>query len=191
MLSDFVPARDQQRIKRFVDVFLAKGVRIAPRVPPDMVAGPSRDGDWTPWKAVDSPVDEEDVRRVEGVLGVALPPLFRAYLMHQCLLMTDFGIIRLPQTPSDRPLDEMLGYVRVFVEEPYWGRHGYVPFAYDGNDGGPMCFDTKRPSPENDYPVVFVDHERALQMSYTGEQRWDSFAALLDSLEGDLLSRGM
>jgi hypothetical protein len=187
MMSEMISAQDQARIKRFVSVFLEKGVRIAPGVPSNMVNGPPFDGDWIPWKPIESPVTENDVARLEAMTGVRFPPLFRAYLMYQCLLMTDFGIIRLPQLPSDRPLEDVMGYMRVFNEETYWRVHGYVPFAYDGNDGGRMCFDTKRPDAQNDYPIVFVDHERAVSINYVGEQRWSSFAALLDTLENDML----
>src|SRR5262245_15401963 len=99
MLSPLIPQPVQYRIRRFVDeAFLPRAVTIAVGPPREMIDGePVGDG-WVPWKAVESPVTDEDIADLEAAIGAPLPPLFRAYLMYKCLLMTDFGMVRLPET---------------------------------------------------------------------------------------------
>src|SRR5262249_17344313 len=96
--------------------------------------------------------------------------------------------VRLPRTPSDRPLEDIMMYFTLLEVEPYWREHRYLPFAGDSNDGGNICFDTKAPTADHDYPVVFVDFDRARQPGYAGVVRWPSFAALLDVLQESMLS---
>ena len=189
MLSPLVPQLVQDRIRRFVDeAFLPRAWDSTSNPPAAMLAdGPTGDG-WVTWKAVDSPVTDADVFRLEATIGSPLPPLFRAYLMYKCLLMTEFGLVRLPSTPADDPLASVRIYVRLMDEQPYFRPRGLVPFGEDGNDGGPLCFDTSRPTPDGDYPVMFTDHELLPRPGYRGEQRWSGFAELLDVLETDLRS---
>jgi hypothetical protein len=190
VLTSLISLRDQKRIMEFVEISIRTGATVALGVPPEMADGPTDEYGWTPWKPIDSPVGEKEIFALEAYARAKLPPLFRAYLMYKCLLMTDFGIIRLPSIPSDRPLHDLLLYVRLLETEPYWREHSYLPFGSDGNDGGPICFDTKRPTTDHDYPVVFVDRDLAGRPGYTGVVRWPSFAALLDVLQKRMLRPG-
>jgi hypothetical protein len=189
MLTSLIPQWAQDRIRSFVDeVFLPRAVTIAVEPPAAMVAGDPVDGDWFPWKAVDSPVSDGDILQLEKAIGAPLPPLFRAYLMYKCLLMTDFGILSLPKTPADDPLGAFRRYVVMMDEEPCFRPRGFVPFAQDGNDGGPLNFDVRRPTPQGDYPVIYTDHELLHRPDYQGQQRWASFEELLEALEADMRS---
>lgn len=191
MKLDLVPAWPWARIERFVKVFLdhhGSGPTVS--APPDMVDRPPDESGWVPWQPVDSPVTDEDVLRLEKKVGKPFPPLFRAYLMYKCLLLTDFGgrFVRLPETPSDDPLGELRGQLGIMEEEPFWRANGYVAFGQDGNDAGPVCFDTTRPTGDGDYPIVVVDHERTRSPGYAGRTKWDSFASLLDAMDAQMLS---
>jgi hypothetical protein len=189
MLSPLIPEPVQRRIRHFVDeVFLPRAVTICPGVPGEMVDGPPTASDWIPWKPVHSPVTDGDILAIERVIGSPLPPLFRAWLMYKCLLMTDFGLLELPETPSDNPLHQFRQYVDIMDSQPYFRPRGIVPFASDGNGVGPLCFDLKRPLPDGDYPVVLFDHELLPCPEYTGRPFADSFAALLEMLEADMMS---
>jgi hypothetical protein len=189
MLSPLVPKWAQDRIRRFVDeVFLPRAVTIGGDVPLEMIAGPADKFGWVPWKAVDSPVTDADILEVEEVIGAPLPSLFRAYLMYKCLLMTDFGILRLPETPYNHPLGPFLLYVRIMDEQPYFRPRRVVPFGSDDNGVGPLCFDLKRPLADGDYPVLLYDHELLHRPEYAGRPWSASFAELLDRVEADLLS---
>jgi hypothetical protein len=190
MLSSLVPEAAQRRIRRFVDeVFLPRAVTIRPGVPAEMVDSPRTTSGWVPWKPVVSPVTEADILAVEEVIGSPLPPLFRAWLMYKCLLMTDFGTLSLPEMPSDDPLGPFRSRcVRIMDEQPYFRPRRVVPFGSDGNGVGPLCFDLNRPLPGGDYPVVLFDHELLHRLEYAGRPFADSFADLLDRLEANLLS---
>jgi hypothetical protein len=189
MLTPLVPDDAQRRIRHFVDeVFLPRAVLICPAVPPDMVDGPPDEEGWVPWKPVSSPVTDADILAVERVIGAPLPPLFRAWLMYKCLIMTDLGGVRLPETPANRPLHPFRQYVGIMDSQPYFRPRRVVPFASDGNDVGPLCFDLSRPLPDGDYPVVLFDHELLGRPEYNGVPFADSFAALLDRVEADMRS---
>jgi hypothetical protein len=189
MFSMQIQEADWHRIARFVGVFLATmGAAPAGGVPPDMVAGPPNADGWVPWKTVDSPVGDDDIIELEGAFGVQLPPLFRAYLMYKCLLATDFGILALPRTPSDRPLDEMVEVMELINRTPFWRTNKLLPFGYDGNGGGWICFDTARPSQDGDYPIMLVEYDRLAQPGYRGQEAWGSFRSMLDALEAMMLS---
>jgi hypothetical protein len=189
MKSNIVPEKDWQRIERFVRVFLDhQGSNPTVDAPADMVAGPPDTSGWIPWQPVDSPVTDQDIARLEKQAGTPFPPLFRAYLMYKCLLMTQFNPVVLPETPSNAPLQKLKRLLKLIRDDPFFKQNGYIPFGQDANGAGPVCFDTKHPSVDQDYPVVVVDHDRMGNPGYTGERRWDSFASLLDVMEADMLS---
>ena len=189
MLSSLIPQPAQVRIRRFVDeVFLLRAVTIIPVAPREMIDGPPNSSGWVPWKALDSPVTDADILAIEQVIGAPLPPLFRAWLMYKCLLMTDFGILSLPETPFDDPLRPFRHYVRIMDQQPYFRPRRMVPFGSDGNGVGPLCFDINHPLACGDYPVVLFDHELLHRPAYSGRPFADSFAALLDRVEANMLS---
>lgn len=187
MLTALIPPSTQDRIKRFVDVFAKRCTDIAVVVPNVMRAGPTDQEGWTPWKPVDSPIGNVEVLALESEFGAKFPPLFRAYLMYKCLLMTDFAVI-LPETPFDNPLGKMRSYLDLWNSEPFLRNHRLVPFAFDANDAGPVCFDIKSPRMNGDYQIVLVDHGRMRDRSYEGEVIAGSFSELLDNIERELLS---
>lgn len=191
MLSALVPEAAQRRIKQFVDeVFLPRAVLLCPGAPADMVAGPPDESGWIPWKPVLSPVTDSEFLALEGVAGAPFPPLFRAWLMYKCLLMTDFGfdLFSLPETPSNDPLGDIRSFIGIMDSQPYFRPRRVVPFASDGNDVGPLCFDVARPLPDGDYPVVLFDHELLHRPEYLGRPYADSFAALLNMAEASMRS---
>jgi hypothetical protein len=191
MLSSLVPESAQRRIRQFVDdVFLPRAVLLRPGAPPDMIDGPPNKSGWVPWKAVPSPVTDADILALEEVAGAPFPPLFRGWLMYKCLLMTDFGfdLFRLPETPSDDPLGDIRGYIAMMDSQPYFRPRRVVPFASDGDDVGPLCFDLTRPLPNGDYPVVLFDHELLHQPQHSGRPFAESFGGMLDMAEASMLS---
>ncbi|MES2568615.1 MAG: SMI1/KNR4 family protein [Verrucomicrobiota bacterium] len=189
MLSALVPESAQRRIRQFVDeVFLPRAVLLRPGAPVDMVDGPPDASGWVPWKPVPSPVTDADILAVEHVAGAPFPPLFRGWLMYKCLLMTDCGLVRLPETSSDDPLHQIREYVGIMDSQPYFRPRRVLPFGSDGNDVGPLCFDLSRPRPDGDYPVILFDHKLLHRPEYAERPFADSFGALLDMLEADMRS---
>lgn len=189
MLTKLVRASDQERIKRFVNVFVERCTDVAVAVPDAMRNGPTDGEGWTPWKPVNSPIVDDDILAFESEIGVSFPPLFRAYLMHKCLLMTEFAVV-LPETPSDDPLGRLRQYLTLWQTEPFFRNHKLLPFAYDAEGAGPVCFDIAHRRDDGDYPVVRVDQGGMQAESYCGERIAGSFSELLDNIENELLSYG-
>jgi hypothetical protein len=189
MLSALVSEEAQWRIRNFVDeVFLPRAVLLHPGVPTNMIDGPPNSSGWIPWKPILSPVSDAEILDLEAVAGAPFPPLFRGWLMYKCLLMTDFGLLRLPETPSDDPLREIRRLIGIMDSQPCFRPRRVIPFGHDGNDTGPLCFDLNRPLPDGDYPIILYDHELLGDLDYPGELFAESFAALLDLLEADMRS---
>lgn len=70
--------------------------------PPEMLCGPADADGLAPWQPVDSPIDEAMADGFERFLTASLPPLFKAYLTHKCLLGMDLYEGTLPDVgPSD------------------------------------------------------------------------------------------
>ena len=188
MLSSDVSDYDRKAITRFVEIFMShSGEGYALNVPKEMIVGEADNDGWAEWKAVDSPVSENDIKNIEKKIGYPLPSLFRAYLMYKCLLMTDF-IVRLPQTPVDNPLKEFEQYVKLLDDEnSYFRINGLIPFGFDSNDAGPVCFDTKA-AQNSDYPIVLIDTTAINKIEYKPRVVWRNFEDLLKNIENDMLS---
>ncbi|MFN3161241.1 MAG: SMI1/KNR4 family protein [Rubinisphaera brasiliensis] len=183
-----LPDGAKRRVERFVDVFLEHRTDVSVVVPMAMRDGPATDDGWWPWKAVDSPVQPEDVLRLEARAGAEFPPLFRAYLTHKCLLMTEF-CVALPETPFDNPL----GQLEVFLDlrnTSFFRDADLLPFGADPDGGGPACFDIASRDSSGDCPVVLVDMGRLEEVGYRGRRVFESFAELLDCVEEEMLSFG-
>ena len=178
----YVEQKHYDRIDRFVRKFSSNRVGVSPYVPREMVDGPPDESGWVPWKPVDNPMPDQNLRKLEELYHVSFPPLFRAYLLHKCLLMTDF-VVRLPQTPVDKPLSEIEQRLQLLDQESFFRENSLIPFGDDANDVGPVCFDLKSPIDGEDYAVVVVDHHRTREPNYRGEFKWKSFADLLDEIE--------
>lgn len=189
MLTGLISSKNQERIKQFVNVFVERCTDVAVVVPEGMKAGERDAEGWIPWKPVDSPIDDEQILALEEGVGVSFPPLFRAYLMYKSLLMTDFAVI-FPETPSNAPLEKLRQHLALWESEPFFKEHGLVPFAYDADDGGPVCFDIGRQKSDGDCPIVRVDRGRIQDATYDGETVAESFSQLLDDIESELLSYG-
>ena len=77
----------------------------------------------------------------------------------------DWRGVRLPALPCDDPLGELKQQLEA------WSAlldAGYVAFAEDGNDAGPLCFDFFNRLPDGDCPIVLFDHEHLIDL---GEAR--------------------
>lgn len=181
--------RNRRRVKEFVHVFLTTmGATSAPGVPEEMRAGPAGPTGWCAWQPIDSPITDEDIAALEQDIGNPLPPLFVEYLTYKCLLMTDFGILSLPEVRFDRPLQEVNEYIGLLNRQSYWRSVGYIPFGQDGDGEGVLAFDTNNCTGDGDYAIMSVDPELMAQIGYIGTKCWNNFSELLDDVQNHLLS---
>lgn len=187
MLSKVIAEDDLNRVIRFVNTFKNRCTSIAVKVPEPMRNGPANSDGWVPWTPVDSPLTNDQLADFESKLGFRFPPLFRAYLLYKCLLMTDF-VVSLPETPFDDPLGPLSEYLAFRERYPSLADKQLIPFGYDCNEVGPACFDGSCKRPDGESPILIVDLGMVSDPSYRGEMCWNSFSELLDEIEADLLS---
>jgi hypothetical protein len=181
-------SESRRRIEEFVGAFVSTRGGFAPGVPEKMRDGPLEQDGWGRWHPIDSRITDNDIAALEKSIGAPLPPLFREYLTYKCLLMTSFGVLSLPETRCDRPLDDIEGWFAIMETQPYWKANDYVPFGQDGDDYGVLAFDVRRRNSEGDYPIMYVAPEFMDKPGYRGKQKWESFAQLLDFVQADMLS---
>lgn len=131
------------------------------RPPIEMRGGPFG-GDWVACLVLPSTLQVADVEALENEFDIALPPVIRAYplarfhLHDQVRSHKHGNLISWPCVPSRRSLDPLREYLRGW---PALLKAGYIPFASWGDGWGPMCFDAARRQPDDDCPVVWLDHE--------------------------------
>jgi hypothetical protein len=129
--------------------------------PRDMMVHPDDEdeNEWFEWKLVErSQGIAPGFEDIEKECGHALPESFKQWHSRYFMLDGDLGMVRLPEIPSNDPFGRlreiMFGY-----EPASLIAQGLVPFAYDGNDGGALCFDTRKPAENNEWSILFHDHE--------------------------------
>ncbi len=152
-----------------------------------------------PLAIVTSPVDEEMIQDHESLLGVALPPLFRAYLRSWCLPNTDLYVGQLPPILPARPLDRVERWSIGKMDQPFYRRNErLVPFAHGPADCSDLCFDTYRPDRSGDYPIIKVWHGRldARTAGWTDldcerAQVFDDFSGYFDYLHDWLIYKAV
>ncbi|MBK9452941.1 MAG: SMI1/KNR4 family protein [Bacteroidetes bacterium] len=172
----------KNRIQEIVDETLARmqadNALIGPSslIPAEMLDNESPDsGKWNPIPSI---VTDEDLDRLEGKIGLKLPPSFRTFLQYKhfdTLYLRDHTIWLPPHYP-DHDLQQFQDrMVHGWDESILAG--GYISFA-DFVDSGFLCFDTNFPQEYNEWKVVYIDHEN-LEVAHDYAE---NFLALL---EGD------
>jgi hypothetical protein len=116
--------------------------------------------DWRGWRPIYSSITDEDIVRLEKKIGLKLPLSYREYLKYK-----HFYLLRLPDIavnlfnhPPDKDL-KVLNYHLFDTHEPELliGRK-YIYIA-DFHDYGLLCFDANEPVQDNEYKIVYIDHE--------------------------------
>ncbi|MDQ0171099.1 hypothetical protein [Paenibacillus tundrae] len=162
-------------------------------VPHNMQVGEVDEEGWVRWEMIPSTVTEEQVRKLEQLHDIPnpVPPLYLAYLTTRHVLNVylryDHFMIGLPDLPSDNPLRSLHTLWEAW--EPLIVQ-GYIPFATYEDDAGPVCWDIQNPTKDEDYAVVWFDHEALVgQPSWTRAQLaplvqplFPSFRTMLTSL---------
>jgi hypothetical protein len=143
MPNGFVQENDRRRLEVFVEDF-----RRSPYA--------TSDG-GEPLAIIPSPIDKEMVQDHEGLLGAALPPLFRAYLLAWCLPNTDLYVGQLPPILPSHPFEYVERWSIEKMDLPFYRRNErLIPFTHGPADGSDLCFDIYNPDAWGDYPIVKV-----------------------------------
>ena len=131
---------------------------------PDSMRDPSipPSNDWIGWQPVPSTVTDQDLDELEAETGLKYPAPYREFLQYEHFVgLTELAI---------RFERHLIGAWRETLKNVYfrsWPREriadrGLLPFGSESlMDAGPVCFDTRKPAPRDDWSVVFWDHEWA------------------------------
>lgn len=171
------------RIKKFVDEFILPSKRPLPGLRPEHRMNPNNGEEWDDWIEVESPVVESDLKAMEVKYGFTFPELLKSYFKYKIIFDGDFGLYRFPDMTPDKPLDGLESQISVVDDFPKFHENQLIPFAQDGNDGGPICFKYSQDAIANGFPIYFVDHELFNRQDYDGELIHDSFMDLLQAIE--------
>ena len=116
--------------------------------------------DWRGWKPIASIITDEDINLLEKKIKYALPLSYRHFLKYKHFIHLRIPDIEvnLPNHLPDKNLTEILELVfNCNVPELVIGK-GFIYFA-DFSDYGLLCFDANETRENNEYPVVYIDHE--------------------------------
>jgi hypothetical protein len=148
------------------------------KTPQDMVAGPVNADGWVEWRMRPCTVPLDDIfAKYVHAAGKALPPSFQRWYASTFTLDCDCSVLRLPANPSNSPGKPLLQYV--VPGNRWWERPlalGQLPFGDEGNDSGPLCFDTRASNDPGRWPITFWDHDGQEEI---GPALFSSFDALL------------
>ena len=175
-------------VRQFVDEVAIPRRNPLPGVPESFRVDPSDDSEWTEWLAMPSPVTDRQLDAIESEFQILMPSVLREYFSHIQLLDGDFGMISMPHMRPPDPLSDLRHQIEIVNSHDIFQRRSMLPFAQDGNDGGPLCFQCANDTRVLDAPVFFLDHELLNNDTYQGERRWNSFVEMLTAVAEDLIS---
>lgn len=172
-------------LEKIIDARLQKmaseyPLRIPGEIPPEMQdKSVEPQNDWNGWKPVNSPVTDGDIDELENRINHAFPKSFRHYLKYKCFydLKIEDHAVNLFRLLPDKKLSILETHILKYCyPELIIGRH-YIYFA-DFHDYGLLCFDANQPRPDNEYPVVCIDHENMEVIPFLYAE---NFRALLEA----------
>lgn len=143
-----------------------------------MLSEVDREG-WFSWKLIPGSLHESDYKEVEREFRVKLPQSFVNWHKQYFFLDCDCSLVRLPESNPNLPLNHVKNNLRwdeQLVEQKLY------PFGREGNDTGPLVFDGREESLNNEFPIRVYDHEFGGNLSGLSEIIFSSFDKLLDCL---------
>ncbi len=116
--------------------------------------------DWNGWKPIKSIIEDTDIDKLENDIGFPLPVSYREFLKtkHFFELEIPDRAVNLPGILPDKELSFLREYVFNMMEPEFIIGQGFIYFA-DFQDFGLLCFDANQTVENNEYPVVYMDHE--------------------------------
>ena len=149
--------------------------------PREMMVDEPNDNGWFEWKLIDGTLSVEDYKTIEDEFKVQLPTSFLLWHMRYFFLNADTSILRLPTSNPNSPLTDLKQKLDWFIAEQLIPQKLY-PFGDEGNDAGPLVFDGRVLSEDNEFPIRYYDHEFGGDLEGLSEIIFSSFEKLLQCL---------
>jgi len=179
--------KPEEKIIRFVDNVVLPNASPLPGVPEELRDGNYASEGWYSWTAIPSTINNDDLNIISDQIGFRFPQLFKEYFAYKVILDGDFGLVRFPDMSPSDVLKGLRTQLELYYQFEFFKDASLVPFAQEGNDGGPLCFKIDEPTEDGDFPIYFIDHERLKEDGYKGVKRWDSFSGMLQDIEADIM----
>lgn len=139
-----------------------------------------KDG-WFEWKIIPGTLSTEDYKKIAKRFNATLPENFIEWHKRYFFSDGDCSIIWLPESLPVRPLKHIIDNLDWHIAQqliPF----GIVPFANEGNDSGPLVFDTRNAKNSNDFPIRVYDHDYGGDLHGLSEVVFSSFGKLIECL---------
>lgn len=149
--------------------------------PQEMMLSPKDKEGWFEWKPIKGTFLDSDYEKVEDEFKIRLPKSFVKWHKEYFFLEADTSILRLPTSNPNLPLKDIRQNLDWFIAEQLIPQKLY-PFGDEGNDIGPLVFDGRITSQNNEYPIRFYDQEFGGKIEGLSEIIFSSFEKLLECL---------
>ena len=129
------------------------------------------DNDWKGWKPISSKFNDSDLDSLEDMIGVKLPNSYRHFLKYKhfySLSIPDHAVNIHSNLPSEDYLSEFKELFFKYYDSDLLIRKGYIYFA-DFQDYGLLCFDSNKTIENNEFPIVYIDHEELTEVHFYAE----------------------
>jgi hypothetical protein len=150
-------------------------------IPKEMVlSGPDEDG-WFCWKLLSGTLQKSDYSLLERQFKVELPLSFIDWHKQYFFLDGDCSLLRLPESNPNLPLQDIINNFKWRLNETLISNKFY-PFGDEGNDTGPLVFDGRAATTNNEFAIRVYDHEFGGSLDGLSDVIFSSFSKLLECI---------
>lgn len=171
------------RIEQFFKAYWTTGMKsvYTLKVPKEMMQSSVDKDGWYEWKLIPGTFKISDYEKVEAKYKVTFPDNFIEWHKRYFFADCDCSIIRLPHSLPTKPLEKIIDQLNWDIPSQLISL-GLIPFADEGNDAGPLVFDTRITSNKKDFPIRAYYIEYGGKLEGLSEIIFSSFDKMLECL---------
>lgn len=171
------------RIEQFFKAYWTTGMKsvYTDKVPKEMMQSTIDKDGWYEWKLIPGTLTTDDYKKVEAKFKATFPDNFIEWHKRYFFEDGDCSIIRLPNSLPTKPLEKLIENLDWYIPKQLIPL-GLIPFADEGNDAGPLVFDTRNTTDKKDFPIRVYDHEFGGDLDGLSEIIFSSFDKMLECL---------
>ncbi len=170
-------------IDNFFKAYWSTGMKsvYTEKVPKEMMQSAVDKDGWYEWKLIPGTLTINDYKEVESKFKATFPENFIQWHKRYFFADCDCSLIRLPYSLPTKPLEKLIENLDWYIPEQLIPL-GIIPFADEGNDSGPLVFDTRNTNDKKDFPIRVYDHEYKGGLDGLSEIIVSSFEKMLECL---------